>query len=155
MLTLEALSEILNYDASRGEFFWKKRLGPRCVLSKKIGSQTSAGYVKVMICRKHYLLHRLVWLFETGEWPAVELDHINGVRNDNRFVNLRLADRSINTQNRHAYGGVSYDTQKNSWRARITTNGKCTYLGRYKTEDEARRAYLVAKQKIHIWWSDG
>ena len=31
----------------------------------------------------------MIWCKQTGQWPEGDIDHVNRVRDDNRFVNLR------------------------------------------------------------------
>lgn len=83
------------------------------------------------------------------KWPEEEIDHINGVRNDNRWINLREADRHENTRNAVVksnsivgYKGVFKAGKK--WGARIRINSAETYLGVFNTIDEAAEAYRIA-----------
>lgn len=49
--------------------------------------------------RKNYPIHRIIWLWMTGEWPDT-IDHENGIRDDNRWCNLRNVTAKQNSQNR-------------------------------------------------------
>lgn len=77
------------------------------------------------------------------------IDHKNHSGLDNRRANLRIATPRENACNvrkvlkpcSSKYKGVSYDSDKNLWRAYITYNGKRTYLGRFEKEEDAARAY--------------
>lgn len=77
-----------------------------------------------------------------------EVDHINTDKMDNRRDNLRYTTHSINMQNRHGWGeypkGVTYDQNKDLFRARIQINGKRIGLGRYKLLEDAVKAYNAA-----------
>jgi hypothetical protein len=91
-----------------------------------------------------------------GEWPSGEIDHINGVRTDNRVENLRVATRSENMQNtkkpvtnKSGKKGVSWDKTTGKWRAEIRANGKKYNLGRFKTIEEAFKAHESAADKLH------
>jgi hypothetical protein len=79
-----------------------------------------------------------------------ELDHINGIRNDNRIENLRSVTRQQNQWNRTTAKGYYWDKVKNKWRAELKLNRKKIYLGMFNTEEEARNAYLAAKQIYHV-----
>jgi hypothetical protein len=78
---------------------------------------------------------------------ALEVDHINGNGLDCRRSNLRLATHKQNLRNQAAhsgtsrYKGVSWNRQRNGWDAQICLNGKNRYLGRFRTEVEAAKAY--------------
>ncbi len=95
-----------------------------------------------------------MWLIITGEWPEGRLDHINRVKSDNRWCNLREATNSQNLMNRYApknntsgYKGVTLRQANQKWRSRITVNYKRIYLGDFDTKIEAHEAYYAASQK--------
>ena len=86
-----------------------------------------------------------------------QIDHINGIKDDNRIINLRLANNFINSQNKHkspknnttGYFGVSIDNAAKKFRARIVHNNKSIHLGMFSDPKEAELAYLKAKREIH------
>ncbi len=99
--------------------------------------------------------HRVAWFLKTGEWPPAELqiDHINRVRDDNRWENLRLATPSQNAINRRSWGRVkSRGVQLvvkggyRRYRASIGTWPNRQLLGDFLTEEEASNAYKAAAQ---------
>lgn len=147
MLSVERLRELFSYDRDTG------------VVAKKAPAQRKPpavrhnDYVKVSADGKTYLAHRIAWALATGEWPAGEIDHINGIRSDNRLANLRDVPRQINCHNRHAVRaasgilGVSF--KANKWEAKIAVNRRQIHLGRFQTKEEARAAYLAAKRIHH------
>jgi len=149
-LSATHLRQILTYDVDTGLFRWnvsrgKVRAGQ---LAGKTGCNTS-GYKEIMIDYRMYRSHRLAWLYVTGEWPALQIDHINGDRTDNRFCNLRLATHSENQANMKrkrtngsGFKGVCRD--KGQWRAKITVDRKIFDLGRFGTPEEAHQAYVAA-----------
>lgn len=108
------------------------------------------GYVFTQIDKRRYMNHRLAWLYVNGAFPANEIDHINGDRSDNRFVNLRLATSKQNKENTpmrvnntSGYKGVHWDKSRNKWMAFVVHNRKFHNLGRF---DDVNQAALVAKQ---------
>lgn len=94
------------------------------------------------------LAHRFAWYYMTGK-IADKIDHINGIRNDNRFINLRNVNTQKNGFNRKAKG-YNWNKRAQKYKAVIGLNNKQIYLGYYDTEEEARQAYLEAKKKYHI-----
>ena len=153
-LTHERLKELLSFDDETGRFKWIARRG-HMTAGMAAGSLHKDGYYRVAIDKKSYLLHRLAWLYVYGSWPSNVLDHINGIRTDNRIENLRDVTQTENKQNtkkanrRNKVGlqGVSQDGNK-FW-SRIKNNGKFTYLGRYETPELAHQAFLKAKREMH------
>jgi hypothetical protein len=70
------------------------------------------------------------------------VDHINGDRTDNRWVNLRVTTQQVNAQNqkRHREGsipGVFFHKTHSKWVARVTVQGKRNYLGYFPTKEAA------------------
>lgn len=111
------------------------------------------GYRVIRIDDALYLAHRLAWFYVTGNWPANQIDHINGVRDDNRFSNLREATNLQNAHNRKynrnksGFQGVRKENSK--WLAEIKINYKAVRLGLFNTPEEAHCAYLIAKRQHH------
>jgi HNH endonuclease len=93
--------------------------------------------------------HHFAWWYTYNEC-VFELDHINGIRNDNRIENLRSVTRSQNQWNRLTAKGYSLNRSKNKYEAHIKFNNKRKFLGLFETEEEARNAYLAAKQIYHV-----
>ena len=156
-LTQEYLKEILSYDTETGLFTWKQRTAYRLKVGDIAGCLDDLGYVKITIKYTRYGAHRLAWLYCYGEFPPLEIDHINRNRSDNRIDNLRLADRCLNTQNTNmrsnnssGYRGVSYYKANGKWKAQIRSNKKWHNLGYHDTPELASGAYEEAKRKLHI-----
>ena len=104
----------------------------------------SSGYRQTSILLRKYYAHRVIWAMATGAWPPDQIDHINGVRTDNRIENLRAVTRSENMRNAampctNTSGtmGVSWHKASGKWRATIKANGKCTHLGLFDDKDKA------------------
>ena len=157
MLTQDKLKEISHYDPETGKFTWRVTMASKAIAGNTVGSKTLAGYLETQIFNKRYLLHRLAWLYVHGEMPDEHIDHINGIKDDNRLCNLREVTRFTNMQNmreptkRNKQGllGVSYDKFRNKFKAQIRINEKNTYLGRFDTAELAHEAYLSAKRQHH------
>lgn len=152
MLTQSALKEVIHYDPETGIFSRIIKNG-----TKSAGSINKFGYICIGIKNKIYKAHRLAFLYMTGKFPLFDVDHIDGNRSNNKWVNLRDAETLINCQNRRkpqknstSCGILGVSLVGNSYVARITVNKKTLYLGSFKSSDSACQAYLTAKRKYHI-----
>lgn len=154
-LTQSYLKQILHYDPDTGVFTWIQQLG-RAQIGCAAGHLRLDGYRHIRIHGRRYLAHRLAWFYICGTWPASDIDHRNGEKDDNRISNLRLATRSENGQNRrqaqsHSKSGLRgvSPCNKKRWRAQIKLNGRCRYLGIFPSKESAHHAYLKAKAVLH------
>jgi len=151
ILTAERLRELLHYDPETGVF--SRRSGPRAGLP--VGSRHSAGYLAINVDRQPRLAHRLAWLYMTGKWPEINLDHINLIKTDNRFANLREAGHSENNQNCEARSGnkvglrgVTYTEacKTNPWRAQAQVRGVLTYEYHPTLLDAAAASFRLRRE---------
>lgn len=158
-ITLAELKEWLTYDPDTG-VLRHARIGTVKVTGKrKVGDQAGCvddrGYRRMRIMRKTFLAHRLAWLWCYGELPpkGVDIDHINGDRDDNRIENLRLATRAQNNQNQKrrpsASGVKGVHIQRGGRFSSCITppNGNQMYLGTFDTKEAAHEAYNAAARK--------
>lgn len=66
----------------------------------KAGYIDKRGYVRTKLFQQMTFAHRIIWEMHNGAVPdGMEIDHINGVKHDNRIENLRCVDRWINCKN--------------------------------------------------------
>lgn len=142
----------LQYDAQTGHLWWTKQ-GFRRNLDRPADSlDKSVGYTRVVRRYKgffrNYKAHRLAWFLYYGVWPKDYIDHVNGIKSDNRLINLREATGFQNQANRKPqvgcsskYKGVSWFKQTCKWEAYIEVNRKKIHLGHYHKEEEAALAY--------------
>ena len=86
MITQEELKELLDYNPETGLFTWNVYNN---IKNKTTAGTFNDGYIQIKIKQKIYQAHRLAWLYVYGEWPKGQIDHINGIRDDNRIENLR------------------------------------------------------------------
>jgi len=153
-VTQDRLKELVHYDPASGIFTRIKDAGPNAKAGVVVGCKNSKGYLQVVIDGKHYKLHRLAFLYMTGEFPDHEVDHINRECSDNRWSNLRVATKSQNLRNvgphktnKSGYKGVSWKKDVSKWIAQIRANGKVRYLGMFDDPKEAHAAYVEAAKK--------
>jgi len=156
MLTQARLKELLSYDPLTGEFTNIKSGKGRKPVGSVVGSLNNTGYISSMIDQKNYLHHRLAWLYTHGYFPPEDVDHIDGVRTNNRLENLRLASRYQNCQNAARRSDNSSGTPGvvqvgKRWRSRVTLLGVHHHVGYFDTSEAAREAYLAAKAKLHTF----
>lgn len=150
----EYIWKYLDYVPNTGKFIWCGEPATHTKIGKTVGHKNEEGYIKIRINYKLYSAHRLAWFYTYGSWPKYNIDHINGVRDDNRIINLRTVSRRENAQNmcRHRNGklvGAHFNKLRNYYQSAISINGKVISLGVFKTEIEAHRAY-IEKQKTII-----
>ncbi|BAM29118.1 HNH endonuclease [Xanthomonas phage CP1] len=158
----------IRYDPDTGNFYWLEMVYDSVsntfhgVVDPEAGPvkayKMSSGYLQIKTGAQKHLAHRLAWVLATGKWPSRQLDHINGVRDDNRLCNLRECTIAENAQNRgmrsnntSGYTGVSWNKRTQRWEAYISVAGKRINLGYYHTPEEAHRAYLEAKKAHHTF----
>lgn len=159
-LTLENVKKTLDYDPSTGKLFWRERdrsMFPckRSYLlwnSRYSGKEAfitldTHGYLQGCVFWKTLRAHRIVWLMCTGEWPIGQIDHINGVRTDNRFENLRLVSQRENARNQRLPSnntsgviGVYWRADAGKWCAKIKHEGRNIHIGFFKERDQAVEA---------------
>jgi len=149
VLTLERLKECLDYSPETGLFSWKLSSALHDV-GDRAGGRHGAGYRHIGLDYKRYLEHHLAWFYMTGEWPQHEIDHVNRVRDDNRWSNLRDVSKSDNSHNkplhyRSSSGFPGIYPHGNKFRARIEIHGLVFDLGRFRTVAEARVARLLGE----------
>lgn len=157
-ISAERLRALVDFDQTTGQFIRKvSRRGPKTE-SNVIGTPSKEGYLFAMLDGKNYGLHRLAWFYVHGVWHGGEIDHINGVKSDNRIDNLRAVDKFLNQQNRRSasrnsrsgFLGVHWCRCRKKWRATISVDGRNKSLGRFETPEAAYAAYVEAKRKFHI-----
>lgn len=163
-LTADQFRDLVTYEPDTGSLIWKWRPnGPAAwntqFAGRVVGSRNEEGYLKMLTYGRTYLCHRVIWYIQTGVWPPMGIDHRNGVRDDNRWDNLRLATVAQNAQNSgpraftvsRAAGlkGVNYHRKTGKWIGRIKANGQFHYLGIFRTAEEAHAAYVVACRRLH------
>lgn len=164
----DVLRQLLAYEPATGKLFWKER-GPEWFSTKNSCSAWNGrnankpaftakmiGYHVGTVLGKRQLAHRVAWAIYHGEWPSKEIDHINGVRDDNRIANLRDAthqencfNSALRSDNVSGFKGVFLFRDGIRWQATIQADGVVRYLGLFDTAEEAHAAYCTAAAKYH------
>jgi hypothetical protein len=142
--------EIFFYDKETGDILQKKKR-PRIRVGAIAGSITPKGYRYIQAKGRKYPAHHLVWFFETGSFPSLFIDHIDGNKLNNHFSNLREVTTKQNNEHRGkqknnttGYKGVTYNKRLDKFVAQIQHNYQMKYLGVFKTALEASQSYEQA-----------
>ena len=154
MLDQQQLKKLMHYNADTGLFTWIAKPSNRVNLGDVAGTHSSYGYIFIMNEGRRYSAHRLACLYMKGQWPTHQMDHINHVRDDNRWVNLREAthlenhhNQSMNKNNTSGHTGVYWEKAISKWRARIWNKGKKIHLGVFTSKAAAIAARKEANTK--------
>ena len=138
----DLLREYFTYDKNTGIVTRLKRVSSRALVGYEVGSMGVSGYLGVCFQGKHYRLARVIWKLVTGDDPLGQIDHINRIRTDNRWSNLRVVTQQQNNLNR----GMRCYYLRPSGRYEVVLQGK--YIGTFDTPEEASLAYEVAREKV-------
>lgn len=144
-VTQELIHKLFTYKQETGQLIWKVNRG-RARKGDTAGRLNENGYLICGLHGKTMRIHRLIWLYYFGYIPRY-LDHINRDRADNRIENLRPATKAQNGANRKKQSGTTSKYKgvcriRYAWQANAFVNGKSIYLGSYRTEEEAHKAYV-------------
>ena len=160
MITQKQLKEWIEYNPKTGDFKAIKnsrnntrRAGDLC------GSCNPRGYLEITVLSRGYFAHRLAFLYMTGSLPNGDVDHINHIKNDNRWANLRDVRHSSNqknkpkhSNNKSGFTGVSWCKRSSKWYSSISVNSKSINLGLHEDLNDAVLARKQAEIKygFHI-----
>lgn len=153
-LTREEIAEVLEYFPESGDFRWRVNRG-RVKPGEVAGSVDSNGYRLIGVLARTYHAHRLAFLFMTGAMPIGMVDHINGMKDDNRWSNLRDVSNRVNNQNQRKphkdskTGILGVTRHQGRYLAAISVNGKRRYIGLFDCPKVAHAAYLAHKRILH------
>jgi hypothetical protein len=143
-LTQDYLKSILHYNPETGIFKRLLKVANNVNVGDIAGNMNKQGYLRIRIKNHFYSLHRLSFLYMTGALPEEQVDHINGIRHDNRWENLRHVPKIVNRWNLKLYAtnksgvvGVNWYKSAALWQANINVNGRRIYLGKFVDYFEA------------------
>ena len=164
---VDYLKACFSYDPGTSVLTWKER--PRDhfpsptgygifkarYAGKPAGAPHNAGYLQVRVAPGNYLAHRVCWAVYYGKWPTLDIDHINGIRTDNRIINLRDVSRQTNLRNAFrrprntsGHNGVTWSKHSEKWQAQVTMQGKNHYLGLFDNIADAVAARQRANEQF-------
>jgi len=150
-LTQKELKRVLHYNPETGVFTWK--IATACVkVGKVAGYINDNGYVIISVHGRDYRAHRLAWLYKKGYFPEHDVDHLNRIRHDNRWSEIRHVTRQCNLRNSEkrkdntsGVAGVCWSKNRQKWVAAIGINNKTHKLGSYSDFSEAVLARLATE----------
>ncbi|MSR12878.1 MAG: HNH endonuclease [Gammaproteobacteria bacterium] len=144
---LDAANGTLTNRVSRGRAKKGDRAGSLCV----------NGYLAVKVCGTDMYVHRVIWEMAYLIPAPAQIDHVNGVKDDNRLCNLRAANNSENNSNRNIQSnntsgskGVSMHKHSGLWFAYATKNGKRISGGYHRSAEAAALAARAIRDRLHM-----
>lgn len=153
----EEILKKLVYDRAKGKLFHKSTTtGAKA--GEEAGCINTGGYRLIRVNRSSYLAGRLILALE-GRAPSVteRVDHINGVRDDNRIENLRVVTDSENSRNtklrvdnKTGYHGITI-TDSGKYLTKIDTKK----LGIFSSLASAVAARKAAEQELEYHKNHG
>jgi hypothetical protein len=152
---IDFVKHYLDYNADIGVLIWKRARSNRAPAGSKAGCLNTTGYLVAQIDGQLMYCHHLAWVLHYNEWPSKEVDHVNGVRNDNRIVNLRLASSNqnkfnmrLNVRNTSGVKGVSWDDVRKKWAVSVKAGTK-RYRRRFVDLELAEFVAQEVRLKLH------
>jgi hypothetical protein len=161
ILTKDYVANLLEYNPETGELRRKISRSSNARVGQIVGTIRPDGYLSVMINGCRYQAHRVAWLLAHGEWPDDVVDHVNGIKTDNRISNLRACSQSENVMNAKTRSnntsgvkGVCWHKAKNAWHASVCARGRRVFGGYHKNLEDAKRAVMSLREQLHREFSN-
>lgn len=146
------LTYLYGYDSENGGFTWVNRRTPRQPKpGARVGGSDGRGYLMCLLLGHKFKVHQLVWLWHHKELSTSPLDHVNGIRTDNRIENLRQCSDLENLQNLAKVKSVSTGVRardNGTFYVKVVHKGRLIPVGTFKTHEEARAAYVNKKREL-------
>ena len=131
-LTQERLKDLLEYLPELGRFKRKKTTAQYKAGDIAGSYDCTNGYRRLMVNKKVYKEHILVWFYHTGHWPNNQIDHINCIKDDNRLENLEWCTNLENEKHAINSGLKNF---------KGINNPKCKF-----TEEEIKKIKFLIKE---------
>jgi len=161
LLSQKQLKELFYYDPETGHFTRLTKTAKRVKIGELAGGDNGFGYLQIRINGELYLSHRLACLYMTGKWPEFT-DHINHIRSDNRWINLREVtctenhkNMTLRADNLSGVIGVCFCNRDKAWLSYINVEKKRKPLGYFKDKFEAICARMSANNKYNFHENHG
>lgn len=158
IITQTRLKTLVSYDKTTGVFTRLVSNSGYTKVGDEVGSKQISGYLAAQLDGKKYLVHRLAWLYVYGDFPEEHIDHINGIRIDNRICNLRTVNHIVNGQNRNKSNsgsvsgllGVCWSKDRNMWLAQIKLPNSKSNKNARKIQNKRRSSSSIFDSKKKI-----
>lgn len=154
-LTRKELKQLIHYNPLTGTFTRLTKASTNPSEEDSVGCLDRYGYRIIKLSGKRWKAHRLAYFYMTGKLPEV-VDHINNIRDDNRWKNLRgcsLRENKhnclISKNNSTGVKGISFDKARQKYLARVYADGKPHFLGYYDCIKKAERAVKAKRKELH------
>jgi hypothetical protein len=173
-IDIEVIRDLVSYDETSGVLRWlprpasyfpcNSRGGQKGAMKRWNGQfagkvagclNKGTGYIYVYLLGSSFGAHRLIFALAHGRWPADQIDHVNGVRHDNRVRNLREVSALQNARNRACPAsnpsgmiGVRWYPKQRRWRAGIKVGGVPKHLGWFDNFEDAKSARQAASAAL-------
>lgn len=170
-ILLKELIDSVTYIAETGVLIWKERPVTHfknkasCKRWNTIYAGKRAfctaypnGYLRGRFDGVEVYAQRVVWAVLKDAWPTSQIDHINGVRTDNRIENLRSVSPAENAKNQKTrrnntsgFQGVYWHESRGKWSAQIRLQTKLHFLGYFSKFDDAcsKRKFAERQMGFH------
>jgi hypothetical protein len=144
---IQELQQAFVYDPATGIFLHKYNRNNKTKAGDVAGHIDHKGYVRLVLDGCRMQAHRVAWYLMTGADPLPnQIDHIDRVRANNSWSNLRLATQAQNQHNAVSRGWTRYG---NRYYAQIRIGGALISLGGYGTPEEAHEVYKAKHSEVH------
>lgn len=145
MLTKALLTNLFYIDYEKGVLYRKNRQSTTCAEGSVAGTpREKEGRVTLVIKGKRYLRSRIMWFLYYGEHLTEQIDHIDCRPWNDSKDNLRQVTDQINKLNKRmqknntsGITGVTWDKEREKWRAHLKYKGTTINLGRFALIEDA------------------
>lgn len=155
MITQKEIRRLFSYNRKTVILRWKVKSSKRVNVGDEAGCKRPDGYIQIIINKKKYLAHRIIWCGKYGYFPENMIDHKDKIPWHNWISNLRESSNQCNIRNTGNFSnntsgvkGVFKQNTTNKWIANIRINNKLHHLGLYKSFDDAVCARLAGEQCV-------
>ena len=153
-LSAADVRRFLRYEPETGDFFWLVNRTNGIKAGDLAGCQRGFYWV-ISVWGVSYSAQRLAFLYQEGRFPSEYVDHINGIKLDNRWANLREATNAQNQHNRSGTGSncrvknVTYVAKRCKFQVSLKVRGREKFIGYFEDVELAELVAIEAREKYH------